>query len=471
MVRMTLFVPRPYQRLIIKWIIENKRVGVWSFMGSGKTAATLWAIDALQLLDPSPVLVVAPLLVARDVWTGECEKWENLSHLRVSPVLGSPADRRRALKRPADVYTVNFENLPWLIEHYGEEWPFRMVVVDESSKLKGFRGSAQISKNGKTFVRKGGTLRASCLAKLAHTRIERFVELSGTPSSNGLKTLWGPHWFLDAGKALGYTFTAFTERWFRKSFDGFSIEPLPFAEKEIHARVAPTCFSLIASDWFDAREPIVTNVFVDMPPDARKAYRDMEREMYATIREFGVEAVNAGAKRIKCSQLANGAIYTDDNRSHFAQTHDAKIEALERIIEEAVGMPVLVVYGFKHDLARLLKAFPQGKALDKNPATVKAWNAGKIPVMFLHAASAGHGNNFQDGGNIIVYFDVGEDLELYMQVLERIGPARQWQSGYDRPVFVYHLLTRGTVDDIKLKRHETKRSIQDLLLEEMAKRG
>lgn len=464
------FTPRPYQKLITRWMLEHKRVGIWAFMGAGKTSATLDFIATLHLFDPSPVLIIAPLLVARDVWSDERDKWEDFSHLRVSTIIGSLSDRLRAIRTPADLYTVNFEQLPWLINYFGEKWPFKTVIVDECSKLRGFKGSEQISKNGKIFIRSGGTKRSSCLAKIAHTKIERFIGLTGTPASNGLKTLWGPMWFLDKGKCLGRTFQDFSMRWFVLGYDGFTLLPLPHAEKEIMESVSDVCFSLVAKDWFDLKEPVVNNIEVRLPLEAKRLYDDMEKDMYAEINTHGIEAVNAGVKRIKCSQMANGAIYTDDKHAAFETLHDAKIKALERIIEEAVGMPVLVVYEYRHDLERLLKAFPQGKALDKNKQTVRDWNKGKIPLMFLHAASAGHGNNFQDGGNIIVYFGVGVDLELYMQVLERIGPVRQLQSGYNRPVFVHHLIAKDTTDELDMKRIQTKRSIQDLLLEEAAKR-
>lgn len=463
------YVPKPYQPLITNWIIDNKRLAIWSFMGSGKTSATLMALDSILLIEGGPMLVIAPKLPARDVWPGEVKKWDELKHLKVSPVLGDLHDRLRALATPADIYTVNFEQVPWIIKHFGDAWPFKTVVVDESSKLKGFRGSTQVSKTGKKFVRSGGTLRSGMLAKIAHTKVERFIELTGTPSPNGLKTLWGPQWFIDAGAALGNTFTSFTMRWFRQGYDGYTIEPLPHADKEIRERCQPTCFALKVDDWFKLDAPIVNDIYVDLPPHALKLYKNMEKEMYAEINRHGVTAVNAGAKSNKCSQMANGAVYVDEHRDQFEILHDVKLQALESIVEESVGMPILVAYNYKHDLKRLKKAFPHGRALDDKAQTVRDWNAGKIPLMFTHPASAGHGNNFQDGGNIIVYFGLDWDLELYMQILDRIGPVRQFQSGYNRPVFVHRILSRNTIDDLKLARLTSKRSVQDLLIEAAAR--
>ena len=183
-----------------------------------------------------------------------------------------------------------------------------------------------------------------------------------------------------------------------------------------------------------------------------------------------IEALNAASKTIKCLQIANGAIYTDDTRTTFTEIHNEKIKALESIVEEAAGMPVLVAYHFKHDLARLQKAFLKGRALDSDPATIRDWNAGKIPILFAHPASAGHGLNLQDGGNILAFFGHWWNLEEYQQIIERIGPARQAQSGYDRPVFIHHIVTKGTMDDVVMLRRDSKREVQDLLLEAMKQR-
>jgi len=467
---MKTLVPRPYQKLIRDRILKKKRTAIWAFMGSGKTAATLLAIDLLKIVEDSPVLIVAPKLVAQVVWSDEVAKWSNFRHLTVSTVVGALSTRNRALAREADIYTVNFEQLPWLVDKLGDEWPFKTVVVDESSKLRGFRGSIQTSKTGKKFLRAGGTSRASALAKVAFSKVDRFIELTGTPAPNGIETLWGQMWFLDAGRRLGNTFSAFSRRWFSVGWDKYSLVPHPHAEEEVRERIADITFALRAEDWFDLKKPIVTNVMVELPPKARRMYREMEKDFYTEINKRGVNAPNAAVKAGKCSQLANGAVYVEEAGGAFEELHTSKIAALDRIVEEAGGMPVLVVYQFKHDLKRLLKAFPKGRKLDGKPATVKKWNSGGLPLMFLHAASAGHGNNFQDGGNIIVCFGMDWDLELYEQVLERIGPVRQLQSGHDRAVFVYHILAKGTIDELKLERLRTKASVQELLLREASKR-
>jgi SNF2 family DNA or RNA helicase len=197
----------------------------------------------------------------------------------------------------------------------------------------------------------------------------------------------------------------------------------------------------------------------------------MEKQMFMQLDEHEVEAFGAAAKTIKCLQIANGAAYVGDSNTEWRDLHDTKLQALESIVEESAGMPVLVAYHFKSDLARLMKAFPQGRALDADPATLKAWNAGSIPVLFAHPASAGHGLNLQDGGNILVYFGHWWNLEERMQILERIGPTRQMQAGHDRPVFVHNIIARDTVDEDVIERVNSKREVQDILLAAMKRRG
>ena len=218
-------------------------------------------------------------------------------------------------------------------------------------------------------------------------------------------------------------------------------------------------------------ENLVNDIMVTLPPKARKHYKDMEKEMFTSLDSgHEVEAFNAAAKTQKCLQIANGAMYVGEGAVDWRELHKAKIEALDSILEEAAGMPVLVAYNFKSDLARLLKAFPQGRHLDKNPQTIRDWNAGKIPVMFAHPASAGHGLNLQDGGNILVFFAVNWNLEEHLQIIERIGPTRQMQAGHDRPVFIHRILAKGTVDELVLERLETKREVQDILMDAMKRR-
>lgn len=464
------FTPREYQHVMADHIIGVPRCAIWAGMGLGKTSGTLLGLDTLSLLEPDvyPALVLAPLRVARSTWKDEVAKWSNFRHIGVSPVVGNEDERRAALRQPADIFCLNYENLPWLADALGDRWPFRTVIADEATRLKNTR------------IRQGG-IRAAVLRRYAFTRIKRFIQLTGTPASNGLKDLWGQIYLLDQGQRLGRSFDAFEQRWFgyRRVKDAVSHREhiqtviFPHSQGEIQDRLKDICLSLNAADYFDLRKPILTIVHVELPRTARRLYNDMERKMFIEIEGHGIEAVNAGAKSNKCAQLASGAAYLDpevgDDSSIKARewriVHDEKIAALESIVEEAAGMPVLVAYFFKSDLARLKKAFPKGRHIDTQKDE-DDFKAGKINLAFVHPASIGHGvDGFQYVTNIIVFFTLTWNLEHYEQIIERIGPVRQMQAGMNRNVFVYLIIARDTVDEEKVKRHETKRSVQDLLLE------
>lgn len=450
-----LYLRRGYQHAIAAHQLQIERGATFAGMGLGKTVETLTTLASLDLVEPGPALVCAPLRVAQSTWPDEAAKWDHLAGFDVVPIVGSLEQRRAALRRKAPVYTTNYEQLPWLTEELrGARWPFRKIVADESTRLKGFR-------------LRQGTQRAKALAKVAHEHCARWINLTGTPAPNGLQDLWGQTWFLDKGERLGRTFDSFTQRWFRPAYSGYGVEPLAHSQREIEQRLGDICLSLDARDHFDLAEPIVNTIRVELPAKARELYRDMEREMFAQIGEHEVEAFSAAARTIKCLQLANGAAYVDDTASEWVEVHDAKLQALDSVIAEAAGAPVLVAYHFQSDLARLLRAFPKGRHLDKDPQTIRDWNAGRIPVLFAHPASAGHGLNLQDGGNILVFFGHWWDLEQYLQIVERIGPTRQAQAGHDRPVFIHHIVAADTVDELVMARRESKRAVQDLLLEAM----
>lgn len=466
---MPTFTPRPYQSIIIERIITQPRVAIYAGMGMGKTSSTLFAIDYLQSVEGmGAALILAPLRVAASTWPQEAAKWTNLS-LGVLPIVGDEKTRLRALRTPSRVYSINYENIPWLVEALDGKWPFDMIVADESTRLKSFRLG-------------GKTVRARALAGVAF-RSRRFVELTGTPAPNGLLDLWGQTWFLDRGARLGKTFSAFTAHYFRPVKVGRSpfavrYDPMEWAQGAIEDRLADVALSLDAADWFPIKKPICAEIPVELPPDAREKYDRFQRDLFIEIEGNAIEAVNAAALSCKCLQAASGVWYYasgtfGSENENVAQVgawldlHDAKIDALRSIIEEAAGAPVLVAYHWKADAARILKAIPGARILDKDPKTIAAWNAGKIPVLLAHPASAGHGLNLQDGGNILVFFSLWWNLECYQQIIERIGPTRQLQAGHPRPVFIYHIIAQNTLDETVLKRMETKREIQDLLLERM----
>lgn len=450
-----------YQLYMMQFMFQMRRCNLFAGMGMGKTTAVLTVIDALFLSgeETKPALVIAPLKVAASTWPAEAKKWRHLRHLRVIPLLGNPTQRKDALRIKADVYTINYENIEWLVSQFaGREWPFGIMVADESTKLKSFR-------------LRGGGVRAAALAKIAW-RATRWINLTGTPAPNGLANLWGQMWFIDKGQRLGRTHGAFESRWFNRiqigaSPQGVKIEPRPAADTEIQNTIKDVSYSLEAKDFFDIDDPIVIDIPVKMPAKALAQYKEMEKLLFLQIENEEIEAMGAAARTLKCLQLASGAIYLGEDNKEWAVTHDEKLFALEQIIENANGAPVLVAYHFKSDLARLLKYFPQGKHLDKDPKTIDLWNAEKIPVMFAHPQSAGHGLNLQDGGNILVFFSHWWDLEQYQQIVERIGPTRQMQAGHPRPVYVYHLIAEGTVDAEVVKRRDGKITVQEALMEAM----
>jgi len=461
------YTPHPYQKLMIDFAIDHPRCALWAGMGMGKSSSALAVVDGLLFAGLThKVLVIAPKRVAVGVWPQEAKKWTEFSHLRVSVIVGTPEERIAALNTPADVYTINYDNLIWLVDYLGEKWFFDMVIADESTRVKSMR------------LLQGGK-RTQALAKVAHSKVKRWINLTGTPAPNGLQDLWGQTWFLDRGFRLGRTYEDFENRWFgfKRIKDALNSHKthvkrivFPHAQEEIQSRLKNICLTLDPKDWFDLDEPIVSTVYVDLPPAARTKYRDMERDMFMQLEEHDVEAFGAAAKTMKCLQVANGAAYVGESNERWVVLHDEKIEALRSVVEEAAGAPVLVAYHFKSDLARLQRAFPEGRTLDANPATVEQWNAGEIPVLFAHPASAGHGLNLADGGNILAYFGHWWNLEERMQILERIGPVRQKQAGYERPVFVYNIVARDTVDEMVIERIATKRSVQDILLDAMKRR-
>lgn len=453
---------------MIDHAISNPRCALWAGMGMGKTSSTLAVCDALLLagLARRP-LILAPLRVARSTWPGEAEKWAEFSHLRVQPIIGSAEERRAALQASADIFTINYDNLVWLVETLGEYWPFDMVVADESTRLKNFR------------IKQGGK-RTQALSNVAHSKVKRWVNLTGTPAPNGLNDLWGQTWFLDGGYRLGRSYSDFENRWFgyQRAKDAVNAHKtfvkrvvFPHSQTEIQDRLRDICLTLDPKDWFDLNDPIVRTVEVELPAKARKHYRDMEREMFTHLEGHDIEAFAAAAKTIKCLQMANGAAYVGESNTEWVVTHDEKIEALKSVVEEASGAPVLVAYHFRSDLARLQAAFPEARQLDAAPKTIEDWNAGQIPILLAHPASAGHGLNLQDGGNILVYFGHWWNLEERQQILERIGPMRQKQAGHERPVFVYNIVARDTVDEVVIDRMQSKREVQDLLLEYMKNRN
>lgn len=467
------FTPRPYQILGAQHLANNPRCALWAGMGMGKTITSLNVVDILYNLvgESDPTLVLAPLRVARDTWPEEAGKWDHLVGLDVVPIVGDVAQRKDALRRKAPVYTINYENIPWLIEHLNGRWPFRNVIADESTKLKSFRLGGY-KKDGSPKKSSGSSgMRAQALAQVAHKHVRRWINLTGTPASNGLQDLWGQTWFLDEGLRLGRTFGAFQQRWFQSvpGADNYSqIQALPFAQAQIQERLKDICLTLDPADWFDLEQPIVNKIKVTLPKAAWAKYKQMQTEFFIELEGHEIEAFGAASKSQKLLQLASGAIYTSDDPkdNSWAKVHDEKLQALEEIVEEA-NVPVLCAYHFVSDRERILKAFP--KAVDlATPEGMAKFRAGKSPLGIAHPQSLGHGvDGLQNVTNVIAFFSHWWALEYHDQMVERIGPVRQMQAGHRRPVFIHYIVGGGTIDEQVMLRHQTKRSVQDILLDYM----
>lgn len=446
------YTPRDFQPIGTQFMLDNPRCALWAGMGMGKSLMTLTMIDTRYLAGwlTRPTLILGPLRVARDVWTDEAAKWDHLSDLRISAVVGDEKQRERALKRDVQIYTTNYEQLPWLVAKYGKSWPFQLVVADECTKLKGFR----LNQGGK---------RAQALSKVAFLS-PYWVNLSGTPAPNGLKDLWGQTWFLDRGKRLGLTYSGFMERWFVKGYDGFSYKPLKFAEDHIHTALKDICLTLDPKDWFDLEEPVVTQIKVKLPAPAMKLYKELEDDMYTELTcGTEVEVFNAAALTNKCLQLANGFLYNEGAVKHV---HEAKLEALESITEE-VSEPLLVAYNFVEDVKMIKRVFPKAVELSTD-AGMKAFKAGDVQIGLGHPQSMGHGvDGLQDVCHHLVRYGHTWNLEHTDQMRGRIGPVRQKQSGFTRAVQEYDLVAEGTIDETVIASRTAKTSVQECLLNAM----
>jgi SNF2 family DNA or RNA helicase len=465
----------PPQHPMVKWVRKHKRCALWAGMGIGKTTGVMFALTLMRLCDelkPGPILVVAPARVAKDTWPEEGQRWQQFQGIRITSLSGSPANRRRLLQgRLSGIYTISYELLPWLVEHFLEKWPFRTVIADESDRLKGFREkSPRKSQNaiGNSKAGKSGK-RAHAISRVAHNLTDRWINLTGTPSPNGLKDLWGQTWFLDRGARLGRTYTAFKQRWFMPKWNGKGIQPQTYAEQQIHAALADICLTVDPKDYFPLKDPIEKPVYVKLPPRARALYDKMERDMFIELKSKPINALTAAGVVNKCLQLASGAIYTD--YPEWEEVHDEKIQALQSIKAESGGTPLLVAYQFKSDKARILRAFP-GAVDIANATGLERFKKGEADIGIAHPKSMGHGiDGLQRVTNILVRFGRDWDLGASMQMLERIGPMRQLQAKLDRNVFVYNIIARATLDVDVVRAHASKRSVQDALLLATKERG
>ena len=444
------FKPHDYQKYAIEFIESHPIAAVILQMGLGKTVCTLTAIEHLMYdtFEVSKVLIVAPLRVAKVTWSDEIDKWDHLSHLTYSVAVGSEKERLSALKKKADLYMINRENLQWLIEKSGLPFDYDMVVLDELSSFKSWQ-----SKRFRAFMK-------------VRPKVQRVVGLTGTPSSNGLMDLFAEFKCLDMGERLGRFITQYRNAFFIPDrMNGqvvYSYKPRPFAEEEIYRRIGDITISMKALDHLKMPELIENRYPVYMDDGEKQQYESMKKDLILPYLENeAITAANAAALSGKLCQMANGAVYSDEGS--VVHIHDRKLDALEDIIEAAQG-PILICYWFKHDLERITKKLDELKveyARISSDGSIRMWNEGKFQVGLIHPASAGHGLNLQAGGNHIVWFGLTWSLELLEQT-----NARLWRQGQRaETVVVQYLVTAGTIDERILDAISKKEKDQNALID------
>lgn len=461
---MSKLILRDCQRPLVDLMLNRKRGNLFASPGTGKTSATLMALSALSLCDDVfPALIVAPLRVANMVWGNECGEWEQFRHLRVSEITGPLAKRQAALSKKAEIYTINYENLAWLHETLDGAWPFRTVIADESTKLKNHRVHfSRHHKSGKLYQVVGSASKnASALVRHAKDT-EYWFNLTGTPSANGLTDLWGQQWPVDFGAALGNSFNAFKMRWFRYRFGSSPeheiLEPLDHAFSEITERLKESTVVVDAYDYFDVDKAIELDVKIQLPESVRRQYDKLHKDSILELKGQGtVSAVNMGSTVMKCRQIASGCIKDDDGNWHTL--HTEKLKAVEEIRERIGGENIVIAYWFQHDLKALQEHFKEAVALPAGAnqrQVVADWNAGKIPILLVHAQSAGHGLSLQHGGRHLIIYSQDWNAEYYAQVIDRLGPIRQAQSGYKRMVYIHRLIADKTWEALVAQRQQGK---------------
>ncbi|MCR0265023.1 DEAD/DEAH box helicase [[Clostridium] innocuum] len=437
--------PHDYQRFATDYIETHPIAAVLLDMGLGKTSITLTALSNLLFdsFEIHKVLVIAPLRVASVTWSAEIEKWEHLHLLQYSVAVGSESERLDALKVQADIYIINRENVQWLIEKSGIPFEFDMVVVDELSSFKNYQ-----SKRFKALMK-------------ARPKVKRMVGLTGTPSSNGLMDLFAEFKLLDMGARLGRFIGQYRNDYFspdkRNGQIVYSYKPLPNAEQQIYDKISDITISMKSTDHLKMPELISTQLEVNLSEAEKKKYEELKKDLILELPDGEITAANAASLTGKLSQMANGAVYSDEES--VLEIHQRKLDVLEDVIESANGKPVLVAYWFRHDLERIRKRFDVREI--KNAKDIADWNDGSIPIAVIHPASAGHGLNLQQGGSALVWFGITWSLELYQQT-----NARLWRQGQSaETVVITHIITKGTIDERIINALKTKDTSQSALID------
>lgn len=443
------FKPHQYQEHAIERIIDTPNIALLLEMGLGKTISTLTALDYLknEMFDIDKTLIIAPLRVASDTWSREIDKWEHISHLTISKVLGPAKKRIAALKEEADIYIINRENVPWLVQQMGKDWCFDTVVIDELSSFKNHQ-----SKRFKAL-------------KKVRPRISRLIGLTGTPAPNGLLDLWSQIYLLDEGARLGKTIGGYKDRYFnagrRNGHVVYDWKQKPSAEENIYAAIEDIAVSMKTEDWLDLPPRIDRAYPVVLDDDSRSRYDQLERDLVLPLVGTEIVASTAAVLSMKLLQMSTGAVYDEERGIQYI--HDGKLDALEDIYESANGKPLMVFYNYKHSLDRLLKRFPKARILRKGAEgdkDIADWNNDKIDMFLLHPKSAGHGLNLQDSScRDVVWFDVTWSLEEDQQ-----ANARVHRQGQKNTVVIHRIVTEGTIDEDVVSAIEKKASTQDDLM-------
>lgn len=432
-----------YQKYSIEFIKKNPISAIFLDCGLGKTVITLTAIKDLILdsFEVKKVLVICPLRVAT-VWNDELHNWSHLDGLKISTAIGSQSERLEALKQKADIYIINRENVEWLVNKSGSKFDFDMLVIDELSSFKSYQ-----AKRFKSLLK-------------VRPEATRIVGLTGTPTSNGLMDLWAEYRILDFGKRLGRFITHYREQYFipdkRNANVVFSYKLIPGAKEAIYKKISDVTISMKAVDYLDMPSKVINQVKVQLSDEEMSVYQKMKDDMVASLDDdFEIDAFNAASLSNKLLQMANGAVYDENKEVHYI--HDRKLDALEDLIEQANGKPVLIAYWFKHDALRIKKRFEVREI--KTEQDIIDWNLGLISVALIHPASAGHGLNLQKGGSTLIYFGLTWSLELYEQC-----NARLWRQGQKDTVVIHHIIAKDTIDEAVMRALKSKEKTQTALI-------
>ncbi len=450
------FEPYPYQQYAIDRIMAEPYLGLFLGMALGKTVITLTAVERLRYerWEVSRCLVIAPKKVAETTWSHEAEKWDHLAPLRIVLVLGSAQKRMAALDQPGDVWVINRENVPWLVDYYRDRWPFDMVVLDESSSFKN-----PLSKRFRAL-------------KLVRPRIRRLVELTGTPASRSLEDLWAQIYLLDRGQRLGKTLSSYRQAFFTedKSYPGQpyrTYSPQKGALERIQGAISDICVSMRTEDYLSLPECVEQVIPVALDARARKAYDKLERDMLLEMDEQTVTAASAAVLNGKLLQLCSGAIYGENGEP--VPIHGCKVEALLETVEQLHGEHALIFYWFQHERDRLTEALAKTGlrvGVYTGPEEERAWNAGELDLLLAHPASCAYGLNLQQGGHHAIWFGYPNwSLELFTQ-----ANARLHRQGQQYPVCIHLLTVQGGMDEDMVAALHAKGDVQAALLEALRAR-